>query len=65
MSHETTAHTNSGMGLTLGVLAIVATVGIYLLTRKKSDGSSHLDDIVNVCERAAESLERSLLAESA
>lgn len=65
MSQETAAHTKPGLGLTLGVLAIAATVGVYLLTRKKKDGSSVFDDLVNACEHAADSLERSLLAETA
>jgi len=65
MNQDPSAQTSPGLGITLGVLAIAATVGIFLLTRRKQDGTSVFEDVVGACERAAERLERSLLAESA
>lgn len=51
--------------MALGVLAVAAAVGIYLLTRRNRDGSSAFDDLVAACERAAENLEASLVGEAA
>jgi hypothetical protein len=57
--------TNPAGAMALGALAVAAAVGIYLLSRRNRDGSSAFDDLVAACDRAAESLEKSLLGESA